>query len=274
MTYAGFLLRFVGIPIAILFVWAVLDARRSRHLPSGLRGWPVWVALLGHSLVALIYTTPWDNYLVASGVWWYDPALVTGITLGWVPLEEYVFFVLQPIMTGLLLVTVFRYTALNEQPLNSRVRPILLVGPAILWLASAVMLISQWQPGTYLGLILVWALPPVMLQLAFGGDILWRHRRVVFAVIATSTLYLATADYLAISSGTWTIDPAQSLAVPKLAGVLPLEEFIFFLMTNILVTFGTTLVLAEESHARFRALVQRLRSRSGGAEKNHVDLAV
>ena len=23
-----------------------------------------------------VYTTPWDNYLVATNVWWYDPALV------------------------------------------------------------------------------------------------------------------------------------------------------------------------------------------------------
>lgn len=274
MTYSGFLLRFVGIPIIMLLIWALVDARRSKRLPPELRGWPVWVALVGHSLIALIYTTPWDNYLVATGVWWYAPDLVTGITLGWVPLEEYVFFILQPIMTGLLLLSVFRYAPLSTEPLNSRIRPLLLIGPVLAWLVSAGVLLSGWQPGTYIGLILIWSLPPVIFQLAFGGDILWCHRRSVFIVIVTSTLYLSLADSLAIGSGTWTIDPAQSLPVAKLGGVLPLEEFLFFLMTNVLVTFGVTLVMAEESHRRFRALAQRVRSRFSVTKDNHVDLAV
>ncbi|MEL6526515.1 MAG: hypothetical protein AAFQ07_12485 [Chloroflexota bacterium] len=36
--------------------------------------------------------------------------------------------------------------------------------------------------------------------------------------------------------------------------MLPIEEFIFFLITNTLVTFGMTLVLAEESLPRAVAL--------------------
>jgi hypothetical protein len=33
-------------------------------------------------------------------------------------------------------------------------------------------------------------------------------------------------------------------------GVLPIEEIIFFLLTNTLIVFGATLVLAEESQER------------------------
>ena len=36
-----------------------------------------------------------------------------------------------------------------------------------------------------MGLIFGWALPPIALQLAFGGDILWRYRRLVFLTIAS-----------------------------------------------------------------------------------------
>lgn len=49
-------------------------------------------ALLLHVVLAVVYTAPWDNYLVATGVWSYNPGLVTGVTLGWVPIEEYTFF--------------------------------------------------------------------------------------------------------------------------------------------------------------------------------------
>ena len=54
---------------------------------------------------------------------------------------------------------------------------------------------------------------------------------------------------LAITAGTWTISPAQSLNI-YLAGYLPVEEFLFFLITTTLVVFGITLVLARESQSR------------------------
>ena len=49
---------------------------------------------------------------------------------------------------------------------------------------------------------------------------LWQHRRAVFGALAPMTLYLALADTLAISQGTWTIAPAQSLQI-YLGGILP-----------------------------------------------------
>ena len=120
----------------------------------------------------------------------------------------------------------------------------------------AAVLASGYKPGTYLSLILVWALPPLMLQLGLGADILWQHRRAVFGALAPITLYLALADMVAIAQGTWTIDPGQSLQI-YLGGILPLEEFIFFLLTNTLVVFGMTLLLAAESHNRLPATLRR-----------------
>jgi lycopene cyclase domain-containing protein len=253
MTYFGFLLRFLVIPILILLGIALWDRRRGRERAASLRSWPVWAAIGLHVLVALVYTTPWDNYLVATSVWWYDPALVTGITLGWVPIEEYTFFVLQPILAGLWLAALARRLDFKEERLNSSWRSLLPLILCFVWLAAAAILLVGWQPGIYLGLILIWALPPIGLQLAFGADILWRYRRLVFGSIAPLTLYLALADTLAIGRGIWMIDPAQSLEL-FLGGVLPIEEFIFFLVTNTLLAFGIVLIWAEESHLRFAQL--------------------
>jgi lycopene cyclase domain-containing protein len=94
-------------------------------------------------------------------------------------------------------------------------------------------------------------------QLAFGADILWRERRLVLSTIVIATLYLAAADSLAIATGTWTINPEQSLPI-LLGGVLPIEEFLFFLMTNVLITFGATLMASEASRRRVPFLRQRL----------------
>jgi lycopene cyclase domain-containing protein len=95
------------------------------------------------------------------------------------------------------------------------------------------------------------------LQLGFGADILWRHRRLVLGALLPTTLYLSLADAIAINLGTWTINPQQSLHL-LLGGVLPVEEAIFFLLTNTLLTFGLVLFLAPESRTRlagFRHLI-------------------
>lgn len=260
MTYFGFLLRFLGIPIVIFGIVAYLDHRRGKAIPANFRSWPFWAAVLLHVIVAVVYTTPWDNYLVATGVWHYDPALVTGIVLGWVPIEEYTFFVVQTVLAGLWLAFLLRRLRFADPPAplqrSWRVAPVAILG--VLWLGSVALLVSGWPPGTYLSLLLAWALPPIMLQLGFGGDILRRYGLLVVLSIGALTLYLSIADYLAIGSGTWEINPAASLHW-LIGGVLPVEEVIFFLTTNTLVTLGMVLILAQESHVRFGQMRQRLR---------------
>lgn len=258
MTYFGFILRFLAIPILVLAIITYIDHRRDRRLPKRLRYWPVWAAILLHMVIALLYTTVWDNYLVATRVWWYDPELVTGITIGWVPIEEYTFFLVQPMLAGLWLFFLARRLKwpTSESPLLAHLRWTTTLVLAVVWVASAVALIAGWQPATYLALELGWALPPIGLQLLFGADILWRYRRLVALSIASLTLYLSAADALAINLGTWTINPDKSLDL-LLGGILPIEEFLFFLLTNTLITFGITLVVSKESHERF-GLLRRL----------------
>jgi lycopene cyclase domain-containing protein len=224
-----------------------------------------WLVIAILTGIAVIYTTPWDNYLVATGVWWYDPALVTGITLGWVPLEEYAFFVLQPVLTGLWLLFLARRIPIHP-PMRARqnMRLLSAAGVGLLWMGAVILLLSGWQAGRYLALELVWALPPIMLQLAVGADILWRYRRLVIPVIASATFYLFGIDALAIDSGTWTINPELTTGI-VLGGVLPIEEAAFFLLTNTLLVFGLVLGLANESLYRLPAQL------IGVWRQNHAD---
>ena len=267
MTYFGFLALFLGVPVLALAALARRDSRRGRRLPPAFGAFPPAAVILLHVVVALLYTTPWDNYLVATGVWWYDPELVTGITFGWVPLEEYVFFILQPILTGLWLLFAGRRLSFADEsaPQPHQARPALrwsaVLVAGLIWSAALAILVARWQPGAYLALELGWALPPIILQLAFGADILWHHRRLVLLALLPPTFYLAAADAVAIGAGTWTIDPAQSLGI-YLGGVLPLEEFVFFLLTNTLIVFGVTLALSRASLRRLpRRVVRRGSSR-------------
>lgn len=249
MTYFGFLALFVGIPLIFL---AVLNWRaRHQPLPAKLSAFQPLSVIFLHIVLAVLYTTPWDNYLVATKVWWYDPAMVTGLTIGWVPIEEYTFFILQTLLTGFWLIWLARRIVPMQN--DTRPQPSLrwwsTITLSFFWLSSVIILIANWQPGTYLVLILIWALPPIMLQTAFGSDILWRYRNLILPGFIIPTLYLSLADTLAIRSGTWTINPAQSTGL-LLPGGLPVEEFIFFLVTNLLIVFGVTLALALDSQKR------------------------
>lgn len=253
MSYFGFLAQFLVLPILILALLYVWDERRGKMLPAQLRAFAPLRMLGILVVIAVVYTTPWDNYLVATRVWWYDPQLVTGIVLGWVPIEEYTFFVLQPILVGLWLLWLARRLPQPGEGRSDRVRYGAVTVVGVMWLASVGLLVSGWQPGTYLALELVWALPPILLQLYFGADILWRQWRLVLLTIVPVTVYLSAADSIAITAGTWTIDPAQSLGV-MLGGRLPVEEAVFFMLTTVLVTFGLTLGIAEQSWKQLRTL--------------------
>jgi putative ABC transport system ATP-binding protein len=259
VSYFLFLFFFLGIPLMIISFLTWRDHRKGEWLPDELTAVPFWIVLVSHVLVAVVYTTPWDNYLVKTGVWFYNPDLVTGITLGWVPIEEYTFFVLQTLWVGLLL----RWSALRVRLApgtvgeNWRYYWAPTLGLGLIWSVSVGMLASGWEPGTYLALILAWGIPPVMLQFAFGGDILWRNRRLLAPVLLFAVAYLSISDSLAISNETWTIDPSHSLNI-LLGGVLPVEEFLFFGTTNVLIVLGMTLVLSKESHLRLAGIRRRL----------------
>lgn len=251
MTYFGFLLGFLVIPIGALIAAGLLGRRSGGGTRSD--GRALWIAAGVQVVLALVYTTPWDNYLVAHGVWRYDPARVSGVLIGYVPLEEYAFFVLEALLVALWWGRIAKATVAAGTAPSRRLRLIAFALALAAWIISTAVLASGWKPATYLTLITSWALVPVMIQLAFGADILWQYRRLVVSVVAPLGLYLCAADALAIRAGIWTISTGQSLNL--FIWNLPIEEAAFFFATVIMLSFGLTLSLVPESRARFRVLL-------------------
>jgi lycopene cyclase domain-containing protein len=257
MTYFGFLIKFLLFPLVIFLAIALIDGRWGKTAQGFLNGRAIWLAIGLHVLLAVGYTTPWDNYLVATGVWYYNPKLISGIILGWVPIEEYIFFVLETILTGLWWwILVRRLKLTREFKPSGNIRFISTAILIAVWLLAASVLISGWKPAIYLSLIFTWALPAIILQFAFGADVLWHYRKLITLAILPVFLYISAADSLAISSGTWTIDPLQSLGI--FIGTLPIEETVFFLITVMIISFGLTLSLARASRERWITWADRL----------------
>lgn len=233
MSYLTFHLLFTLPPTLVM----------GATLPQSLRemgGWRAQWAIPLIALIACTYTTPWDNYLVAREVWWYGSDRVIA-TIGFVPVEEYFFFLIQPVLTGLFL---FQYLGRTKRPLSTADKRHGWLGFGVFGVLTGlgIMLLGRSDPsGLYMGLVLTWAAPLLAGMWLYDGEALWTHRRSLLYGIGVPTLYLWLADGVAIANSIWTISDQFTLKYSIFG--LPIEEATFFLFTNMLVIKGILLLL-------------------------------
>ncbi|MEM6326049.1 MAG: lycopene cyclase domain-containing protein [Bacteroidota bacterium] len=249
MTYLGFHLVFT-LPVTGALWW---------FRPRGpVAWWPLGVLVA----IAFTYTTPWDNYLVANGVWTYPPDRVLA-TIGHVPVEEYAFFVIQTVLTGLgFMLLRSNWFARVPEPTTRWVRlPGVLVFGAVS--VAGLMLTLGGGHGLYLGLLLVWAGPVLTFMWAVGGEMIWARRRLIAWAVALPTVYLWIADRIAIGLDIWHLTESTRTGI-EVAG-LPLEEALFFLATNLMIVKG--LALCEPSRASVLPAMRREAARLEAARR-------
>lgn len=234
MGYLDFHMTYMVPPLAV--VW-VLVAEQERTVRRRTIEAAVTLAAL-----ATLWATPWDNYMVATGVWDY-PADGVVATVGYIPVEEQLFFVLQPLLTvGFL--SLLRDGTPSPVPDTP--------GERMRWtgwgLASLTLLVSLAAAAfhfvgraPYLTAIVGWFGPVAALQVAVGWPWLAARWRLVTAAILAPTFYLGLVDAIAIDRQYWQINPDATVGV-EVAG-LPLEEALFFLVTNAIVVGGALLYL-------------------------------
>jgi hypothetical protein len=220
------------------------------------------------ALIAVVYTVPWDGALIRRGVWWYGTG-VTRVRFGSIPLGEYCFFVLQPLLTGLWLgVAVPRVADAPADRFGARLAGVW--GWGLVALAGA--LLARFASWSYLGSILMWAAPVLALLGWVGGPALRRHARPLVAAVAVPTLYLWIVDRVALGLNLWSISPRYTTGIGAFG--LPVEEATFFLVTNLLVVHGVLLfrwVLARNdaggvAYALAGLVPQASRLRTGARE--------
>jgi lycopene beta-cyclase len=240
MGYALFDVVVLALPAALL----LRRARPTRHMLAP-------VAVL--ALLAVLWTAPWDDYLVRTGVWTYDPAQVLA-RIGAVPAEEYAFVVLEVVLIAAwgLRTGALRPTPARPAPGRSR------RNGAWSWAAAAAagaVLVLLGGHLRYLGLLLVWAAPPLALQRAVAGDVLAVRRGARRRLVGPVALWLCLADRVALESGLWTVSAGSSTGLGVLG--LPVEEALFFLLTSVLVGDGLLLLGDSTARSRCSTLVSR-----------------
>ena len=242
MTYLEYLLLFIIFPI-IVASWYLVRSFRESSRNTIIDPRYIIVSLVILSIIAFLYTTPWDNYLVASGIWSYKPNQILGIIIGYVPIEEYSFFILETILVGLLtFIILLKFPIKIPETMDygiTKEKLILLGYFFVIWVTMLVLFVCDYPSYKYMSLILVWALPPIVLQLLVGWDIIFTNFKKILALIVTTGFYLSVTDFIAISLNIWEIN--ANYIINLNIGVLPFEEILFFYVTTILITFGTIL---------------------------------
>jgi lycopene cyclase domain-containing protein len=201
--------------------------------------WRSW-ALLTFALVLLIvlaFTTPWDNYAVAQGIWGF-PASRYAFRIWHLPVEEYCFFVIQSLevmlvchgLSGLL---GFRKAA---PPDLTTLRVGLGLGALVLLWVLAGFWAKHRLPrrAHYLFHLIYWFGPVGALQWTLAGPMLFANGVTVTVATLLIGTWLSLADLAAVKHGIWSFDQRQILGL-KWRRQLPVEEIIFFYVTSLLV---------------------------------------
>ena len=247
MSYLQFHVVFT-IPALIL-----MRVIQPRIMLSDRRKANVSVGLI--AVIAFIYTTPWDNFLVANNIWYYGTDRVIGI-IGHVPYEEYAFFLIQTFITGLWTFWLLHRPTVSWFEGSSSQRARWLVSGVFLVAALAGYIMMDASATLYMGLIMAWAAPVLALQWIVGGHHLWKAKTLVLAAFVPPSIYLCIADAIAIWNGVWVISEATSTGL--MVGVLPIEEILFFFVTNLLVVQGALLAAHQLQHSKLAGLRRAL----------------
>ena len=93
---------------------------------------------------------------------------------------------------------------------------------------------------SYLVYELAWALPVIAVQWMAAGRELWRWHRLLVVAVLLSTVYLGACDAFALGHGIWRVDPVRVVGV--YLGALPLEELVFYFVTNVMAAQGFVMI--------------------------------
>ncbi|KAK8155188.1 Squalene/phytoene synthase-domain-containing protein [Phyllosticta citrichinensis] len=203
-------------------------------------------------VIAVLSTIPWDSYLIRTRVWSYPSHVIIGPKLLDIPAEEVFFFVIQTFSTSLLYLflskPVFHPAYLHTEKKSPNGGYLRLShwallkrgGQAALALGIfiSIRMIKTGGHGTYLGLIVLWAFPFLLLLWSLAYQFLINLPKYSIGLpIAIPTLYLWLVDTLALQRGTWVIESDTKTGIHLWPG-LEIEEAFFFLVTNCLIVFG------------------------------------
>ncbi|MEM1156700.1 MAG: lycopene cyclase domain-containing protein [Verrucomicrobiota bacterium] len=212
--------------------------------------------VLGTALFVLVpvmlFTTPWDNYAAKCGIWGFSEGQYSR-KIGYLPVEEYLFFIIQSLQAMALTVLVLQlgdFQSLGFLSDEARVGRLISGGIGlVIFLALGLVFSGKWRHQDegkwhYTWHLFFWFLPVVALQWWIAPDVLIPRWPVLIAVTFLLGSYLSWADWMAIQRNIWFFDHKQTTGV-NIGGKMPWEEAAFFYLTSLLVCQSFLILLPE-----------------------------
>jgi putative membrane protein len=238
VTYWGFHLRF-NLPVLLLL--AVVAPERTWH-PQALG------VLAGLLVVVMVFTSPWDNWAARCGIWGFAEGKYWR-KVGYLPVEEYAFFIIQSLEAVLLAavaLTLLGPFHTPDHPWSGSLQAVVLAAGALLWAG-----IGWWGRGIgrdssahYAWHLFYWFIPVIAAQWVIGWPILVERWPVLLLVTLVLGTYLSVADWVAIRHGIWYFDKRQTTGW-NIGSSMPWEEAAFFYLTSLLVAQSYLVLLPE-----------------------------
>ena len=227
MTYFRFHLYFNGPVLAALL------------LCPAARAWDGGSLAAAGILLVIVYafTSPWDNYAVARGIWGFPPGKFWR-RIGYLPVEEYLFFGLQSVEV-MLLVNVLAAVGWGGVPWAvPSLASAAVLGPlgavVAVWCAVGWVWRRRSPRFNYAWHLFFWFSPIIIAQWIVGWEVLAPNWALVAAPTLLLGAWLSVADFLAVRAGLWFFDERQVTGF-KFGSLLPWEEVAFFHLTSLLV---------------------------------------
>ncbi len=218
-----------------------------------LAGWrSPWPPALTHTmleviLAAVIFTTPWDNIAAKRGIWGFPRDKYTR-RIGYLPVEEYLFFILQTLNVMLGVRVLFHFHPDWHRAVTTSLESwnaLCLAASVPTWIVIGLQM-HRWgrERGPHVNYVLhlAWFLPVIYIQWLIAPALLAIHIGLLAIVTLGFGLYYSVADYLAVLADLWFFDEKQITGY-KIGGRLPWEEAAFFCLTSLLVAQSYLLLL-------------------------------
>ena len=201
-------------------------------------------------LAVMIFTSPWDNLAAKWGIWGF-PRAKYSVRIGYLPVEEYAFFLLQSANVMLAVRACFHFVPdwqTGQETGLGIITLICLAASVIPWIFIAInlrRLRRKAGPRVNYAVHLAWFLPVIYTQWVLAPFLFFEHLSLLLLTTVAFGVYYTLADLAAVRAGTWFFDEKQITGV-KLGGVLPWEEIAFFFLTSLLVAQSYLLLLPSD----------------------------
>lgn len=222
LTYIYWLLLFIVLPLALLAIcqWRILWAQRRA----------LGLALLG----AAVGGWAWDALAVQLGAWYYQEGNITGIWIGGLPLEEWLWIAGVTLLFGAVTVVLMEYypsrarfciEPQRHKGTEEANRNMSLCIPMIYGLfgPTVTSTLSASTHFSHLGMLLVAGIIFHAMLWLRNAPFLWSQRGIILATVSIALVWMFVTDPIGGAWGAWFFNPDRIIGI-WLFTYMPIED--------------------------------------------------